>query len=217
MKKLTGSLAVLGLLLGATGQAGAVLLPIDNPSFEASSLGDGAFTMTVTGWTVTDTTTTGVWNPSAAQSYGGLAPGGSNVAFSNGGALSQTLTTAMGANKTYTLSVYVGNRADFAVFPGYQIQLLAGSTVLAQCVSCVIPTDNTFALVNVSYTTASSVTPGQLLGIRLASDGGQVNFDRVQLENNNNVPEPGTLLLLGFGLAGIGFLGGTRRFRGAQN
>jgi len=216
MRWVTRVLAVLGLVLGATGQAGAVAITVVNPGFEVPPELDGTFTTTpnaATGWTHDGTA--GVWNPSPTQAYGGVAPEGSNVAYSNSGPLSQILTTLLAANTTYTLTVQVGDRGDTA-FPGYQVQLLAGSTVLAQCNTCVTPADNTFTLATVTFTTPSSVTT-DLLGIRLDSNGEQTNFDDVRLNASpaDPVPEPGTLFLFGAGLAGIGVLRGRRWFKGA--
>ena len=60
---------------------------------------------------------------------------------------------------------------------------------------------------------ASSTDLGSLLEIRLVtSDGatGRVAFDNVQLDadlSGGSVPEPTTALLLGLGLAGLGWMG----------
>jgi len=201
------SLALVALLFGVAGQAAAVPVTIINFGFELPVESDGSFSTTANaavGWS--HDATAGVWNPSASQAYGGVAPEGSNIAYSNSGPLSQTLTTLLTPNTTYTLQVLVGNRQDVTGFPGYQIQLLAGSTILSQCVTCVTPLEGVFAPVTVTFTSGSSVTPGQFLGIVLDSDGIQTNWDNVRLDAVASVPavpEPSTLLLLGSGLVAV--------------
>ena len=55
------------------GQAWAAPIPIINHGFEDPVLADGARTNTTftIGWQFTGETVNGVWNPSAAQAYGG--------------------------------------------------------------------------------------------------------------------------------------------------
>ena len=118
--------------------------------------------------------------------------------------LQQTLTTNLQADTTYTLSVDVGNPGpgnsaagssggspvfyNFAGFPGYRIELLAGSTVIAvdsNSIAATIP-EGQFrtATLNVN----SSAFPGligQQLTIRLVNlkkaAGLEVEFDNVRL------------------------------------
>ena len=217
MRRLTGVIAVLGLVLGATGQAGAVAVPIVNSGFELPLQTDGMFTLTpntAVGWL--HDAGAGVWNPSAAQAYSGNAPEGQNVAYSNGASLSQTLLTLFAANTTYTLTAQVGHRGD-AAFPGYRVQLLEDAVVLAECVTCVTPSANSFSLSTVTFTSGPSV-PTALLGIRLVSSDTQTDFDDIKLDASPApVPEPGTLFLIGAGLAGLGVIGRRSWFKGADD
>jgi hypothetical protein len=182
------SSAVVALLAGLAGQAGATSIPITNPGFESPVLVNGAFTQTPpTGWSGG-----GAFNPTTAN-FPGEAPEGQNTGYSNGSAISQTLSIVLAANTTYALTVLVGDRLDTA-FPGYHVQLLAGSTILSECATCVTPLNGSFALVTVTYTTgASDPLIGQALSIVLDSDGLQTNFDDVRLDA---VPEPSSLALL---------------------
>jgi hypothetical protein len=150
------------------------------------------------------------------------APEGSRVAIafnfngSGGGGeygLVQTLSDTLAANTLYTLRVLVGNIAsgvsvdttyfNLDGFPGYRIDLLAGSTVLASdnnSLAGSIP-EGEFRESTVSYLSGGSVTPGQALGIRLVNlnvvDAGfptadwEVDFDNVRLDAvSASVPEP---------------------------
>lgn len=209
MRRSLLSLGVVALLSGVAGQAGAIPIPVTNPGFESQVLTDGAFTQVApTGWAQSGGGV-GAYNPTTAQFPGGV-PEGQNIAYSSGGSLSETLSNVLAANTTYTLTVWVGDRQDTA-FPGYHVQLLAGSTTLSECATCVTPQNGSFALVTLTYTAgASDPHLGQPLGIVLDSDGLQTGWDDVQL---NAVPEPSTLFLLGSGLGAMGVARWCRRRR----
>jgi len=205
------------LMIVPQGQVRAASIFIANHSFEAPIITDPS------GILDTGMSTTGNWTFAGAMNQGFINPGvgendvpgfwygsppnlplgaGSQVAWSNGGTISQTLTETLQANTKYTLGVYVGHRQNVA-FAGYNIELLAGATVLASNNS-ITPAAGTFAPVTVSYTSGSSGSLlGQALQIRLTSNGEQANFDLITLDASP-IPEPSAMLgLLGFGLLGI--------------
>jgi len=209
------------LVIVPQGQVKAALLTVANNSFEAPIItAPQGFTNnnTITGWVVTPTGSAqaGLLNPFQAQNFASTnatvlnnslydpgvgAPNGNQIAYSNGGTISQTLSGTLQTNTVYTLRAFVGNRLSVN-FPGYNIQLYAGGNLLASN-SSVTPADGTFAPVTVSYTSGISVAPGQALGIRLTSNGVQTNFDNITLDAAS-IPEPSAILgLLGFGLLGI--------------
>ena len=202
------------LVIVPQGQVKAALLTVANNSFETPIVttpsGFNFRTGSVGGWTFTGTQQ-GFADPVAAHNAGGswygpspTIPNGSQIAWSNGGTISQTLSATLQANTVYTLGAYVGNRLGLN-FPGYNIQLYAGGNLLVSDNS-VTPSDGAFAPVTVSYTSGISVTPGQQLEIRLNSLSGfqgQTNFDNITLDAAS-IPEPSAILgLLGFGLLGI--------------
>jgi hypothetical protein len=202
------------LVIVPQGQVKAALLTVANNSFETPVItnpsGFNSSTGSVGGWTFTGGQQ-GFANPVAAHNAGGswygpspTIPNGNQVAWSNGGTISQTLSATLQANTIYTLGAYVGNRLSLN-FPGYNIGLYAGGNLLASN-SGVTPADGTFAPVTFSYTSGISVTPGQALEIRLTSLSGfqgQTNFDNITLDAAS-IPEPSAILgLLGFGLLGI--------------
>ena len=109
------------------------------------------------------------------------------------------LTAAAQANTLYTLTMLVGNRLD-ADFVGYQVELWAGGTRLAQDDSSQLPTDGQFLLSTVQYFVAAGDTvAGSALEIRFRSFGYQTVFDDVKLDATQRVPEPALLALLGLG------------------
>jgi hypothetical protein len=208
---------------------------ITNPGFEADAVASGQFNSTITpaGWTVYDPTgvlgrdysDVGVLNPTGTTLYPGGAPQGSNVAlvflwpqsssdFNQPVGLQQTLSATLQASTQYSLSVQVGNIAaatgapyDLAGFPGYRVQLFAGSTLLAEDNNTLSLTDGTFGLSTVNFVTgASHIALGENLTIRLLNlnapnSGIEVNFDDVQLVATA-IPEPATYALL-IGLAAL--------------
>ena len=200
------------LVIVPQGQVKAALLTVANNSFETPVVTSPQGSLSATGlvgdWMFAGGAQ-GFFNPSLGETfspgfgYGAspTLPNGNQVAYSNGGTISQTLTATLQANTKYTLGVYVGRRQNVA-FAGYNIELLAGTTVLASNNS-ITPAAGTFGYVTVDYTSGVSVTPGQALGIRLTSNGVQTNFDNITLDAAS-IPEPSAILgLLGFGLLGI--------------
>jgi hypothetical protein len=208
------------LVIVPQGQVKAALLTVANNSFEAPIItGSPGFNFVSSGstsnnWTFTGGTQQGFANPTIGHNSGnswygpspspGIIPNGNQVAWSNGGTISQTLSATLQANTVYTLGAFVGNRLGLN-FPGYNIELYAGGNFLASN-SGVPPTDGSFGYVTVDYTSGISVTPGQQLEIRLNSLSGfqgQTNFDNITLDAAS-IPEPSAILgLLGFGLLGI--------------
>ncbi|MCZ8244048.1 MAG: PEP-CTERM sorting domain-containing protein [Microcystis sp. LE19-131.1A] len=200
------------LVIVPQGQVKAALLTVANNSFETPVItnpsGSISSTGLVGGWTFAGAQQ-GFFNPSLGETFSPgfgygpspVLPDGNQVAYSNGGTISQTLSATLQTNTVYTLGVYVGRRQNVA-FAGYNIELLAGNTVLASNNS-VTPAAGSFGYVTVDYTSGISVTPGQALQIRLTSNGVQTNFDNITLDAAS-IPEPSAILgLLGFGLLGI--------------
>ena len=181
------------------------LLFVENASFEDDALTDGSSTGAISGWTRNDNGS-GTYNPTTSQFPGGV-PDGVNSAYSNGGGtsggtFSQELSDVLLANRTYTLSVWVGNRLD-TNFPGYTIQLYAGGRLLGEDDNTVSPSNGTFAESVIQYS-SSDTDPGlgDPLRIFMRSKGVQVNFDDVRL---TSIPEPGGcgLMIAGFALTWI--------------
>lgn len=208
--------------------AQAALLLINNPSFETNVAAPatfvGAQASGPTNWTVYNTGATnnlryfGVWNPSTTNSFVGGAPDGANVGvvflenttnIAEAG-LQQILSSTLQLSTQYTLTVEVGNfsNADpgpfnFTGFPGYRIDLYAGSTLIASDNNTLSPAEGIFATSTISFTTGlSHANAGQALGIRLVNlngSGTEVNFDNVRLDASP-VPEPSTGVFAAIGM-----------------
>lgn len=192
---------LLSLFLAAGSLAGipanAALVNVANHSFEDQVLADGAAVVGIAGWL---NSSGGIFNPTTASFTS--VPDGVNTAWLNGGSATQTLATTLAANTAYTLMVDVGDRNDWATFPGYSVALLAGNTVLASESS--LTPNNGWLTSTVSYfATVGNPLLGTALTIRLTSGGTQVNFDNVRLDVSP-VPEPETYAML---LAGLGLVG----------
>lgn len=222
-------LLLVSLASAILASAHAAPITVLNPSFESPATAPATFTGTMTtgpsNWTVYNTGATdntryfGVWNPATTVSYVNGAPDGANVGvvfldnvtnLAEAG-LQQVLAATLQLSTHYTLTVEVGNFSpgdpapwDFTGFPGYRVDLLAGSTLLASDNNTLAPGEGIFLTSTVSFTTgASHADAGQALRIRLVNLNGpgvEVNFDNVRLDAAA-VPEPSTALLGGIGAA----------------
>jgi hypothetical protein len=207
--------------------AQAAPITVLNPSFESPATAPATFTGTMTtgpaNWTVYNTGATdnsryfGVWNPATTLSYVNGAPDGANVGvvfldnttnLAEAG-LQQVLSATLQLSTQYTLTVEVGNFSpgdpapwNFAGFPGYRVDLLAGTTLLASDNNTLAPGEGIFLTSTVSFSTGTShASAGQALRIRLVNLNGpgvEVNFDNVRLDAAP-VPEPSSALLCGIG------------------
>lgn len=107
--------------------------------------------------------------------------------------LTQTLTEKLTANTRYNLIVDVGNPGnnpasptDLTGFPGYQVELLAGDTVIARDNNTLQISEGSFATSTVNFIAgADNSLLGENLTIRLVNPNGdpgiEVDFDNVGL------------------------------------
>ena len=211
IRSLAASLCSAAALCTMSTAALAGPISVANASFEGPvQSSPGYFNPNgITSWVTTGSGSSGVWNPTLSP--GGFAaywstalPDGSQVGFSNGQTIAQTLGTNYATGSLYSLTVAFGNRLDGPYIPtGVTMQLFAattGSIVATQAIDVNSITRGTFKDFTLSYT-ADGSSDGKAIGILFTSTGQQLDIDNVRL---NNVPEPGTLILLGSALAGIG-------------
>lgn len=211
-------LSIISCLLTMGAQSATVT--INNPSFESQTIANGTFNggqaSGPTNWAVYNSGATnnmryfGVWNPTGTTTFMNGAPDGVNVGvvylenLSNlaEAGLQQTLGATLQLSTEYKLMVDVGNFTnatfDSDGFPGYRVEILAGSTLIASDNNTLSPTEGFFETSTVSFTTGSShANAGEALTIRLVNlngPGTEVNFDDVRLDATPT-PEPSALAL----------------------
>jgi hypothetical protein len=176
---------------------------VTNCGFEAGTYPDGAGGDVPNGWTEV-----GAYDTN--YNYVGGNPHSGSYAMSNGnfnyqglGGEEQTITDTGG--DTYTLSFYLytsgSNTSSDGYGPTQEFQASWNGDVLVNLVNTYVP----------SYTYYSVTVTGSgsdVLEFEGLSDNGYNIFDDVEVNptSASSVPEPGTLALLGLGLAAVGFL-----------
>jgi hypothetical protein len=181
-------------------------IPIQNGGFEADALGCSAglscFALGVLpGWTLSGQLATFKPSTGPGGEFPNGIPGGVNVAGLGDELGSGVITQDLGfpplANMVYTLTVRVGQRADYPL-TGYTVELLVGGVSVASD-SSLRPAAGTFALDTVTYNSGSSPGTGDLI-IRLTGIGpGQADFDQVALTVTPAQPVTQILPQLAFG------------------
>ncbi|HWC01049.1 MAG TPA: PEP-CTERM sorting domain-containing protein [Bryobacteraceae bacterium] len=222
--------------------ASATQIVINNPGFETPvSFTNSCCTPTqmwesgsVPGWEVTNpdgaADAAGVWQPvpyfynaNGVLNQLFLYPQtGTQVAYSNGGIISQTLATNATPNTVYVLSVGVGLRGELAFLnPAYTINLFAGDTLIGSWTDDAFGTGHTNPSTGtalspliaggwqtISFATQNTTIAGVPLKIQLYAAGVQIDFDNVFLNSFPvmGVPEPGTYALMGSALLALGII-----------
>jgi hypothetical protein len=201
--KLVLGCVLVGILALMSCPAWADDIPIQNASFEITNplnqpFGGGPFNFgPIPDWNSTGVA--GSWQPNSSE-FSSI-PGGSIVAFTNGGSISQTLTgNSVFANTVYTLSVFVGDRSDCCA-ANYTISLNAGATTLCSFSgnSASIPI-GTFADETCTFQSGATVPSGDLSVLFTGgSTTTQLDIDNVSVASVST-PEPGVLALMTVGL-----------------
>jgi hypothetical protein len=222
----TAALAVIGL----SPLAKADFLPVPNFSFEAPTQAGGSGDLgSVTGGTsgITDWNLSGAFTASAgvfandSPNQFTTLPDGRQFAFidawRSGDQTSLTLDPAanslpaIDSTASYTLTVAIGQRADYQPAGSVAIQLLAnGNVVSSNTLNANTITPGAFTDLSTTLTAAQAATlGGQQLSIRIVdtntsatNDKNEVALDNVRLFTTA-VPEPASLGVLLIGAAGL--------------
>ena len=207
------------ILFWAVNVAPAAAVPVANPNFAIDVLTcvPGISTCStydaITSWAGSTLVGAafGVYRP-GTESYPGGVPIGVNVAYLQElGAtesISQTLSSTLRANDTYTLSFYVGLRKDINAIPpslgcyGFNVALMAGGNILNTLllsngsVSCSLVTTGAFTKMSFSYTSGSNPPGlGSPLQIVLTAQGtgsiyepAEIDFAEITLTDTPPMP-----------------------------
>ncbi len=191
--------------------ASATPVFIENPSFEAQTLGSGDFFYSptqITGWSSTATggADRGVWHTTAT------GKDAINIAFAYANnAIAQQLSATLVADRTYTLDYLLGRTGSTT---DGSVELWAGGTVSNGVVTggtllaskTVNLNSGVMTEYSMDYTSPSAGSIiGQALTVRLLGTtrgGSYVSFDNIRL-SANPVPEPASMLALGAGAVAL--------------
>lgn len=210
------ALAAAGLLVSAT-TASAVIIPINNASFEVAGSG-------VPSWSDAGGTLRGQYAPLAPPTFNAI-PDGTQVAYlyNQNARIWQQTGEVLTPGRTYTLSAYIGERNDtfqprtiMYILPASQLDEFAAdqNTALELAFTQVEPADvapGTFSQFSTVFDTtdpANAAKVAQFAGENLvvgfvAAANGETDLDLVSF-SYTAVPEPAALSLLALGGAAMG-------------
>lgn len=243
MRRTIGAAMIGGALLLSAASAQAATVVIQNADFSAGrAQAEGEVTAghaggNPTGWGASGGSSTGHWNPTAADFVHEAAHGGVGWTTglgitnnSNPGMLAQTIAGhTIQANTRYTLTLDVGRwlGGNSGGQPwGFEIGLLGGlldgtGVIFAQLNEAAAGgefTPGMFRTVSMVFETgASDAFIGKQLSILLSGRNPGAAFDNVTLDasplQTSAVPEPATwaMMITGFGLVGGAMRGSRRR------
>jgi len=194
----------------------AATIAVANPSFESLPVGGlpigcglgCAYSIgAIPGWV--NSGPSGEFQPGPVAgnfTYYNYVPDGVTVAYAQGNTISQTIAAVAQAGVTYTLSVDVGYRKDFADLSVVDL-VVGGNTVAA--VGIPQQFSGNWSNFTAVYS-ATAADAGAPISINLSSGSIVSAWDNVRLSSNAAVPEPAAWTLM---LVGLGGLGGALRSR----
>jgi hypothetical protein len=199
------------MVLSVTSAFGSPIT-INNPSFEtlppsglplgcAASLGCAYSEGPIPGWT--NSGFSGQFQPGTQAgnfTYFSTLSDGITSAYSNDNStISQTVGATVLVGVMYTLLVDIGHN-NVGPALGFADLLINGNRYAAVGI---VPTPGNWSTFTATYL-GLAADAGDAITIELNATGAQGNFDNVRLSDNlSNVPEPATVLTLGFGLTGM--------------
>jgi hypothetical protein len=203
--------------------AGPVLssITVNNPSFETAGAGGLPFLCgtacsfstdgVIPGWVTTGSTGLFKPGPPTNTSYFNSVPDGVEIAYSDNGTISQTVSPTVQLGVVYTLTVSVGVRNDIRADPGTEALLIGTTPILA---TGVLPTPGNWSTFTATYT-GLAADVGKAITIQLATAGQEGDWDNVALTSNStaSTPEPASGALVGLAL--LAWAGISRRKRRA--